>query len=129
MPSLSNATPSMRSAGRCGSTPSSCASRAREQARETRLGQEHLLQQQRLAVRHAQALEVNDRRAHGDAERLGDDGLGGQRPCGDDARGRVVSQVVELFGERERPVEVEVDRLAGHERPAATCPLDPPLAG
>jgi len=110
---------------------------AREQAREARLGQEHLLQEERLAVRHPEAFEVHDRCADGDAQRLGDDRLRRERPRRDDAGRRVVAEVVELLAlllaVRLRPVVeaalvaaevVAAERLAGAvEAVAAVTPV------
>ena len=133
----------MSSAGLCGATPSSRASRcgqgdrlqrlagpddprvvalgeqlvqravlevARQQAREAGRGQEHLLEQEGLAVGHAQPLEVDDRGADRDVERLGDGGAGGDRSSRRRAGRRVVAAALDLLGEGHRAVEVEVDR-------------------
>ena len=101
---------------------------AGEQARKARLGQEDLLEEERLAVGHAQALEVDDGRADRDVQGLRDARVSGHRAGRDDARRRVVAEALHLFGERHRAVEVEVDRGAGHERAAAAGPLQAVLA-
>jgi hypothetical protein len=102
---------------------------ARKEAREARLGQEHLLQEERLAVGHPEALEVDHGGSDRDVERLGDGGVGGDGPGGHDARGGVVAELLHLFGERHGAVEVEVDRRTGDERAASAGALEAPLAG
>ena len=64
-----------------------------------------------------------------DVQRLGDGGVRGDGPRGDDAGRRVVAQALDLLGERHRALEVEVDRRAGDERAPAARPLEAPLAG
>jgi hypothetical protein len=98
---------------------------AREEARESRRRQEHLLEKQRLTVRHPEALEVHHLGPHRDLERLGHARIRGDRLRRHDAGRRVVTKELDLLRERHRSGEIQVDRGPRGKGPSSPGSLEP----
>ena len=103
---------------------------AREEPGEAGLRQEHLLEQQRLAIGHAETLEVD----HGGADRDPQGLRDGTAPPArvravDDPGGRVVARCWSSSVNESVPSRSSVDRRARDERSASPRPLQPTLAG